>query len=411
MSANSFISLPVPAGPGTGAPVNISALSAGPAMVIQGDADVGQLNLEISCDGGLHFAPVVGSPIKNPPLKTLYGNSNRDTAETSTGVATGTEGMVAQFARIRRLSGSGVATAALGAETTGNNLFATLTAAPVDTSALGSIKTIVCCGDYPNGIVVVEGSVDGVNYDAVCQFDTHGSGVKFVIGSYAFMRLRSSNGAVSPSEGVSVGAGSEEGVAGATGATGPTGGTGSTGSTGSTGPTGSTGSTGATGTTGATGAAGTGVFAMFFGLTAGTGNGGPTDYAATIAVKTAAGTGRVPFPRNGPLSGTIVRVDGSSFTLPAIGTYEVTWKVHTTEPGQLEIELGGAEVPSTVTQDMNPTAGGHLMVGNAIIQTVAINTVIAIINPPGNSTALTVTPADGADTHANAQSITIKQLA
>ena len=35
--------------------------------------------------------------------------------------------------------------------------------------------------------------------------------------------------------------------------------------------------------------------------------GGPNDYAATIPVKTSAGTGRVPFPRNGPTVGGISR--------------------------------------------------------------------------------------------------------
>lgn len=384
MSTNSFISLAVPGTPGVGAAVNVSALSPGPALVIEGDADVGQLILEISCDGGVNYGPVVGSPIKNPPLKTLYGKTNRDTAETSTGRYTDTDGMVAQFARIRRLSGSGVATAALGSETTTDNLFATLTGVPVDTSALGPIKTVVCSGTYNQGIVVVEGSVDGINYDAVCQFDTSGSDVKYVVGSYALMRLRSSPGGVAPSGSVSVGGGSQKGPAGATGPAGPT---------------------------GPQGATGIIDYSMFYGLTAGTGNGGPTDYAATVAVKTSAGTGRVPFPRNGATSGVIARADASSFTLPAIGTYEVNFKVHTTEPGQLELELNGADVVESLTQDMNPTSGGHLMVGTCIIATVAINAVIAVINPTGNSTALTITPANGAETHANAQSITVKRIA
>lgn len=151
--------------------------------------------------------------------------------------------------------------------------------------------------------------------------------------------------------------------------------------------------------------------AMFFGLTAGTGNPGPTDYAATVAVKTAAGTGRVPFPQDGPTTGSIVRIDGSSFTLPAIGIYEVTFRVHTTEPGQLQLELNGADLANTVAVNMNPTSGGHPIIGNALISTSVVNSTLAVINPTGNSTALTITPADGAETHANAQSITIKQIA
>lgn len=207
--------------------------------------------------------------------------------------------------------------------------------------------------------------------------------------------------------------GTFRGATGATGARGTTGATGVPGSatlTGATGVTGATGARGFRGFTGATGTSGILGFAMFYGLTAGTGNGGPTDYAATVAPKTAAGTGRVPFPRTGPVSGTISRVDSSSFTLPAIGTYEITFKVHTTEPGQLQLELNGADLAETVAVNMNPTNGGHPIVGNFFVTTTTVNSVIAVINPAGNSPALTITPADGASTHANAQSITISQI-
>jgi hypothetical protein len=33
---------------------------------------------------------------------------------------------------------------------------------------------------------------------------------------------------------------------------------------------------------------------------------------------------------------------------------------------------------------------------------------VELINPPGNATALIVTPADGSNTHANAQTLVIK---
>jgi hypothetical protein len=150
---------------------------------------------------------------------------------------------------------------------------------------------------------------------------------------------------------------------------------------------------------------------MFFGLTAGTGNGGPTDYPATVAVKTAAGTGRVPFPQDGPNTGAGVRVDGSSFTLPP-GSYRVTATVHTTEPGQLELELAGAAVDNSCFGNANPTAGGHPIVVDAIVTVPAgPGQVLAVINPVGNSTALTITPADGALTHAYAQKLIIEKLA
>jgi hypothetical protein len=166
------------------------------------------------------------------------------------------------------------------------------------------------------------------------------------------------------------------------------------------------------GSTTITGAGAISPFSMFYGLTSGTGNGGATDYAATIPVKTSAGTGRVPFPRSGPTTGVAAtNIDGSSFNLPNIGTYEVTFRVHTTEPGQLELELNGADLADTVAVNMNPTSGGHPIIGNAYITTTFINSVLAVINPDGNSTALTITPANGAETHANTQSITIRQIA
>jgi hypothetical protein len=199
-----------------------------------------------------------------------------------------------------------------------------------------------------------------------------------------------------------------QGSQGATG-TGAQGAQGATG-TGAQGAQGGTGTQGAQGGTGAQGGAGAAQkFAMFYGLTAGTGNGGVDDYTATVPVHTGAGTGRVPFPRNGPANG-IVRVDGSSFTLPDIGTYEITFKVHTTEEGQLELELNGAPVPESETVDQNPTSGGHLLVGNALITTVGVNEVLAVINCAGNPAALTITQPTTV-TNANAQSIVIKRIA
>ncbi len=155
-------------------------------------------------------------------------------------------------------------------------------------------------------------------------------------------------------------------------------------------------------------------FAEFFGLTTGTGNAGPNDYAATIAVKTVPGSGRVPFPRNGPTNpgSTVVRTGPAEFVLPDIGFYRVQATIHTTEgvPGQFELELNGVELPYTTAPNMNPTAGGHPHFIDAIVQTTTPNELLAIINPPGNAAALTITPADGASTHANAQTLIIQRI-
>ena len=153
-------------------------------------------------------------------------------------------------------------------------------------------------------------------------------------------------------------------------------------------------------------------FGDFYGLTAGTGNGSGTDYAATIAVHTGAGTGRVPFPRLNTSFGSVATTtaSGTAFTLPNIGVYRVTFKVHTTEPGELQLELNGTALPYTTTANMNPTAGGHLIMGTYYVTTVAPNATLAVINPAGNTPALTITPADGASTNAVAQNLLIEQV-
>ena len=155
-------------------------------------------------------------------------------------------------------------------------------------------------------------------------------------------------------------------------------------------------------------------YGMFYGLTAGTGNGGPTDYAATIAVKTAAGTGRVPFPRNGPSLGGILSSVGPStlidqVTIPTAGTYEISFSVHTTEPGQLQLEVNGVNQVHSVAANMNPTSGGHPIAGSAFLS-LSAGDIIAVVNCTGNGAALTITPANGTQTHANAQVLNIKRL-
>lgn len=154
-------------------------------------------------------------------------------------------------------------------------------------------------------------------------------------------------------------------------------------------------------------------FAMFYGLTTGTGNAGPDDYAATIAVKTSAGTGRVPFPRNGPIVGGMAIAVGGTLpplvaevTIPNAGTYEVTFVTSVTEAGQLQLEVDGVDLPETVA---GRATGTNEIIGNSII-TVGAGAKLAVINPTGNAAALTITPSAGG-THAVAQTLTIKRLA
>ena len=113
----------------------------------------------------------------------------------------------------------------------------------------------------------------------------------------------------------------------------------------------------------------------------------PPDNAATVAAGTA-----VAFPQNGPTSGTIVRLGASTFQLPDIGTYRVSFSVSVSEPGQLIVDLNGAQLPYTV---YGRATGTSPISGVALVQTTTVNSVLSINNPVGESTALTITPLAG----------------
>jgi hypothetical protein len=163
---------------------------------------------------------------------------------------------------------------------------------------------------------------------------------------------------------------------------------GPTGATGLTGPNGLTGANGLTGTTGLT------EFADFFALM-------PGDNTATVAVGAS-----VEFPQDGPAFGTITRLTASTFQLPSIGTYEVTFQVSVNEPGQLVVSLNGTQVAYTV---VGRATGTTQIVGTAIVTTTSPNEILSIDNPVGNSAALTITPLAGGASPVSAHVI-IKRL-
>ena len=115
----------------------------------------------------------------------------------------------------------------------------------------------------------------------------------------------------------------------------------------------------------------------------------PPDNAATVAVG-----GDVDFPQDGPNSGTgIVRATADSFTLSAIGTYQVLFQVSVSEAGQLILTfLNGADLAYTV---VGRATGTSQIVGMALVQTSVVNSILTVRNPAGNSTALTITPLAG----------------
>ena len=114
----------------------------------------------------------------------------------------------------------------------------------------------------------------------------------------------------------------------------------------------------------------------------------PPDNSATVAPGT-----DVSFPQDGPTSGAeITRIDDSSFNLGPIGTYQVLFQVSTTEPGQLLLTLNGADLAYTV---VGRAGGTTQIVGMALVETTAVNSILTVRNPAGNTPALTITPNAG----------------
>lgn len=172
------------------------------------------------------------------------------------------------------------------------------------------------------------------------------------------------------------------GPAGPAGATGPQGPIGLTGPAGPAGATGPQGPIGLTGPAGPQGPAGTVLgFADYYALM-------PGDNAAPVA----AGAD-IEFPQSGPNSGDgIVNSTASSFILPDIGVYQVTFQASITEAGQLALTLNGVELPYTV---VGRATGSSQIFGTALVETTTAGSVLTVRNPEGSATALTLTPTAG----------------
>jgi hypothetical protein len=131
----------------------------------------------------------------------------------------------------------------------------------------------------------------------------------------------------------------------------------------------------------------------------------PPDNAATVAAGTP-----VLFPRNGPASGGIARLNSAEFVLAGIGTYRVDFSVSVTEPGQLAVALdsgsGMVELPYTV---YGRATGTSQIAGDALVTTTVANATVELRNPAGNTPALTITPLAGGAQPAVA-SIVIQRL-
>ncbi len=90
----------------------------------------------------------------------------------------------------------------------------------------------------------------------------------------------------------------------------------------------------------------------------------------------------------------------------SIGTYQVFFEVPVTEKGQLVLTLNGFELPTTV---VGRDTGTTEIVGQSLVTTTSVNSILAVRNPTGESTALTITPLAGG-THPVSATLEIQQL-
>jgi hypothetical protein len=87
------------------------------------------------------------------------------------------------------------------------------------------------------------------------------------------------------------------------------------------------------------------------------------------------------FPRDGSISGGIVRTGPSTFILPAIGTYLVQFQVDVVAAAQLQLQLNAVPLPETV---VGRATGQTQIIGVSLVTTSTVNSVLEVINPPGN---------------------------
>jgi hypothetical protein len=104
------------------------------------------------------------------------------------------------------------------------------------------------------------------------------------------------------------------------------------------------------------------------------------------------------FSNDGPAFGTdITRISGANFNLQTIGIYQVFFQASITESGQLSILLNG--IPTLI---VGRATGTCQIVSLSLIQTVIPNSILSIVNPVTETTALTLTPFAGGTSQVSA---------
>jgi len=183
-----FANLPVSAGDGVGAGVDVSGMGATRTVSVKGTF-TGTVTVEISADGGTSYVPLASF----------------------TEVKQRTFQIAAEYMRVRRSGGStGTPNVDVGGDDIGS-LFASLpvpagngVGAGVDVSALGTFNTLVVSGAF-TGSITIQISLDNVDWLPLFGFSKDGFKSKRFIAQYIRV-VRSGIGAAAGSPTVSVGA-------------------------------------------------------------------------------------------------------------------------------------------------------------------------------------------------------------
>lgn len=100
---------------------------------------------------------------------------------------------------------------------------------------------------------------------------------------------------------------------------------------------------------------------------------------------------RVAFPNARLATAGITTTNGEVFNIRDAGVYQVNFRVNSSEAGQLQVELNGVPVVSSVYG----TAGTNGEISGNMILNIPANSQFALINPATETTIITVQPNAG----------------
>ena len=189
---NLFVNIPLPAGNGAGAPVDISAMGLQKTLLLGGDFDGGNVAIQISLDGGTSWGAyeIFSSPPGQVSRQFVAQQIRTFVSKRGPNFACncdiGSDDAGGQFAALPLPVGDG-------------------TGAPVDVSSWGPYWTLNCVGDLRGASASVEISEDGADYAPLVVWNGAG-GVQQRVAFANFARTRIKNTKPSTSVDISAGA-------------------------------------------------------------------------------------------------------------------------------------------------------------------------------------------------------------